>query len=100
MLSSPARAWAMYAGGMALVLAPFALLIADNYWINILAFTYLMAGLASAWNIIGGFGGQFSAAHGVFFGIGAYVTARLYCRRHTLATGQGVFALLSPRRKD
>lgn len=30
----------------------------------------------------------------------AYVTARLYCRRHTLATGQGVFALLSPRRKD
>jgi acyl-coenzyme A thioesterase PaaI-like protein len=30
----------------------------------------------------------------------AYVTARLYCRRHTLATGQGVFALLSARRKD
>jgi branched-chain amino acid transport system permease protein len=37
-----------------------------------------MAALASAWNIIGGFGGQFSAAHGVFFGLGAYLTARLY----------------------
>lgn len=35
-----------------------------------------------------------------FDGEVAYVTAHLYCRRHTLATGQGVFALLSPRRKD
>jgi branched-chain amino acid transport system permease protein len=37
-----------------------------------------MGGLATAWNVIGGFGGQFSAAHGVFFGVGAYLTARLY----------------------
>jgi branched-chain amino acid transport system permease protein len=34
-----------------------------------------MGGLAASWNIIGGFGGQFSLGHGVFFGIGAYVTA-------------------------
>jgi branched-chain amino acid transport system permease protein len=37
-----------------------------------------MGGLAAAWNIIGGFAGQFSLGHGVFFGIGAYVTARFY----------------------
>jgi branched-chain amino acid transport system permease protein len=47
----------------------------DPYWLNIIAFTYLMGGLAASWNIIGGFGGQFSLGHGVFFGIGAYVTA-------------------------
>jgi branched-chain amino acid transport system permease protein len=31
-----------------------------------------------AWNIIAGFGGQFSLGHGVFFAVGAYTTARLY----------------------
>ena len=73
-----ARIYARYAGGMALALLPFVLLIDDAHWLNIIAFTYLMGGLAASWNIIGGFGGQFSLGHGVFFGIGAYTTARLY----------------------
>ena len=63
---------------MALAFLPFVLFIDDPYWLNIIAFTYLMGGLAAAWNIIGGFGGQFSLGHGVFFGVGAYVTAKLY----------------------
>ena len=67
-----------YLGGMALALLPLLLLVDDPHWLNIIAFTYLMGGLAAAWNIIGGFGGQFSLGHGVFFGIGAYMTARLY----------------------
>ncbi len=67
-----------YLGGMALAFLPFVLLVDDAHWLNIIAFTYLMGGLAAAWNIIGGFGGQFSLGHGVFFGIGAYLTARLY----------------------
>ena len=29
--------------------------------------------LAQAWNILGGFGGQFSFGHALFFGTGAYV---------------------------
>lgn len=29
--------------------------------------------LAQAWNILGGFGGQFSFGHALFFGVGAYV---------------------------
>jgi branched-chain amino acid transport system permease protein len=49
----------------------------DNFALNILATTFLMAGLATSWNIIGGFGGQFSLAHGVFFAEGAYLTANL-----------------------
>lgn len=67
-----------YLIGMALAFLPFALLVKDTYWLNIIAFTYLMGGLAAAWNIIGGFAGQFSLGHGVFFGIGAYATARMY----------------------
>ena len=50
----------------------------DSFTLNILAATFLYAGLATAWNIIGGFGGQFSLGHSVFFAIGAYTTANLY----------------------
>jgi branched-chain amino acid transport system permease protein len=64
-----------YLGLMVLAVLPLVFLARDPYWLNIIAFTYLMAGLAAAWNIIGGFGGQFSLGHGVFFGIGAYATA-------------------------
>ena len=31
--------------------------------------------LAQAWNMLGGFGGQFSFGHALFFGSGAYVQA-------------------------
>lgn len=51
---------------------------ADPFVLNILAYTFLFAALASSWNIIGGFGGQFSLGHGVFFAVGAYMTANLY----------------------
>ncbi len=74
-LQSRATALWRYLGLLALTALPLALLAGDAYWLNIIAFTYLMAGLAAAWNIIGGFGGQFSLGHGVFFGIGAYATA-------------------------
>lgn len=67
-----------YAAALALALMPLALFADHPYWINILAYTYLFAGLAAAWNVIGGLGGQFSLGHGVFFGIGAYTVARLY----------------------
>ena len=75
---STAQVFAQYLLGMGIALVPLALLYNDFYWINILTFAYLMAGLASAWNIIGGFGGQFSLAHGVFFGVGAYFAAQMY----------------------
>lgn len=68
-------------GGLA-VLAGLAVLLAlfsgDNFALNILALTFLFAGLATAWNIIGGLGGQFSLGHSVFFAIGAYLTANLF----------------------
>jgi len=41
-------------------------------WLNTLIIAVLYAYLASAWNIVGGFAGQFSLAHGLFFACGAY----------------------------
>jgi len=67
-----------YAGLLLLACVPLGLMWNDPYWVNILAYAYLFAALACAWNIIGGFGGQFSLGHGVFFAIGAYSVARLY----------------------
>jgi branched-chain amino acid transport system permease protein len=75
MIQTARSAWIKYTLGMLLALTPLALLSQDPYWINILAFTYLMGGLAASWNIIGGLGGQFSLGHGVFFAIGAYGVA-------------------------
>ena len=77
-IESGRRALLKYLVTLALLLLPLALLVDDAHWLNIIAFTYLMGGLAAAWNIIGGFGGQFSLGHGVFFGIGAYAGAKLY----------------------
>lgn len=57
---------------------PIAIWSGDPYVLNILSYTYLFAGLACAWNLIGGYGGQFSLGHGAFFGMGAYVVASLY----------------------
>ena len=77
-IESGRQALLKYLAGMAVAFLPFVFLVQDTYWLNIIAFTYLMGGLAAAWNIIGGFAGQFSLGHGVFFGIGAYASARLY----------------------
>jgi branched-chain amino acid transport system permease protein len=39
--------------------------------------TLLWAGVASAWNIAGGFAGQISLGHAAFFGLGAYTSTLL-----------------------
>ncbi|MFM9991614.1 MAG: branched-chain amino acid ABC transporter permease [Betaproteobacteria bacterium] len=78
LIDSATSVWGKYLLGMFALALPGVLLYHDAHWINIIAFTYLMAGVAAAWNIIGGFGGQFSLGHGVFFSIGAYATARIY----------------------
>jgi branched-chain amino acid transport system permease protein len=52
----------------------------NSFVLNILTLTFLLGGLSTSWNIIGGFGGQFSLAHSVFFAIGAYTTANLYLK--------------------
>jgi branched-chain amino acid transport system permease protein len=72
------RTLILLVAGLALTVVPLALVSGNRFWLNILVYTYLFAGLSVAWNIIAGFGGQFSLGHGVFFAVGAYMTARLY----------------------
>ncbi len=67
--------------GLALI-AAFAVAVAllpvfvtSGTWLNFVMMTLYAALMAQAWNILGGFGGQFSFGHALFFGMGAYVQA-------------------------
>ncbi len=48
--------------------------------LNIAIMTLYAALLGQAWNLLAGFGGQFSFGHAVFFGTGAYAAAVLQAR--------------------
>ncbi len=75
------RAWLKYAVGM-LLIALLTYWVGGNfYWLNLATTGLLFAAMASAWNIIGGFGGQFSLGHAVFYGIGAYTVSLLQVNR-------------------
>ncbi len=56
------------------ILAVLPLPIHDAYTRNLIILTVLYAGLSQAWNILGGYCGQISLGHGLYFGIGAYVS--------------------------
>ena len=68
---------------LALLIAVFALMALlpavtrSDYFINIAIMTLYGALLGQAWNILGGYGGQFSFGHAAFFGTGAYSVAVL-----------------------
>ena len=61
---------------LALVVYPFVL--NDPFYHDIGVALLLAAISASAWNIVGGYAGQVSVGHGMFFGIGAYVPLLVY----------------------
>lgn len=58
-----------------LLIIPFA--AGSNFVFHIFILICSYAALASAWNIVGGFAGQLSLGHAVFYGMGAYVTTLL-----------------------
>ena len=67
-------------GGIALVVALLAcvpLLTSSNVVLNFMVVALLIALVGQGWNILGGYGGQYSFGHAAFFGTGAYVTAIL-----------------------
>jgi len=70
-------------GGIALVVALLAcvpLLTASNVVLNFMVVALLIALVGQGWNVLGGYGGQYSFGHAAFFGTGAYVTAILQVR--------------------
>ncbi len=65
------------------VVAGLALLplgLSSNTVLNFLSFAMIITLAAQGWNILGGYGGQFSFGHAVFFGTGAYGMALLQVR--------------------
>ncbi len=59
-------------------LLPFG--IKDVYTQNILILTLMYAALSQSWNILGGYCGQLSLGHALYFGIGAYTSTLLYTK--------------------
>jgi branched-chain amino acid transport system permease protein len=62
----------------ALALVP--VVFASNQALNFAAFVLVIALAAQGWNLLAGFGGQFSFGHAAFFGTGAYAMALLQVR--------------------
>ncbi len=64
------------------VLAVLPLPLHDVYTRNLIIITLLFAGLAQAWNILGGYCGQISLGHSLYFGIGCYVSTLMFVNGH------------------
>lgn len=61
--------------GLLLVVFPF--MVKDPFWQNLAVLVLIYASAATAWNLLGGFTGQVSFGHAVFFATGAYTTGYL-----------------------
>lgn len=59
-------------------LAAFPSLTSNSYVIHLLILMLFFAVLSEAWNILGGYTGQFSVGHAALFGVGAYTSTILF----------------------
>ncbi len=66
--------------GVVALLGVVPLATASNVVLNFLVLVLLIALVGQGWNLLGGYGGQYSFGHAAFFGTGAYVTAVLQMR--------------------
>jgi len=69
-----ARGW-WAVGALAVLIALPAVL--TSYLVTVCIFAFFYAYLGQAWNVLGGYGGQLSAGHAAFVGVGAYTTTVL-----------------------
>ena len=74
-LKSPLKSWGGFVIGMLILGMVARLISSDDYYNSLVNAGFLFGGLAAAWNILGGYCGQFSFGHAVFVGIGAYSVA-------------------------
>lgn len=54
------------------------LVISMPYFLHVIIMIFFYAALAGSWNLIGGYGGQFSLGHAAFLGLGAYTSTLLF----------------------
>lgn len=62
------------------LLAAVPLITSSNVVLNFMVMALLIALVGQGWNLLGGYGGQYSFGHAAFFGTGAYVTGILQMR--------------------
>ena len=82
------------AGGVllvALLAVPF--VVQSEFWLSFWLLVLMFAFLGQAWNVLGGYGGQFSFGHALFFGGGAFGTAILQVRHGLNAYLAGTIAI-------
>ena len=68
--------------GLALLIvaALLPLVVTGQYSRGLIVLVLLYAGLAQGWNVLGGYCGQISLGHALYFGIGAYTSTLLFTR--------------------
>ena len=54
--------------------------VKDVYFQNVLILTLMYAALSQGWNILGGYCGQISLGHALYFGLGAYTSTVLFTK--------------------
>jgi branched-chain amino acid transport system permease protein len=59
----------------AVLVGALTLALDSGVWLTFIMMALYAALLAQSWNLLGGYGGQFSFGHALFFGTGAYVQA-------------------------
>ncbi|MEM1984535.1 MAG: branched-chain amino acid ABC transporter permease [Candidatus Korarchaeum sp.] len=87
MLKNPRFATAFLILVLSLILPMFL----DEFFLTILVQMLMWAYLAMAWDVIGGYGGQFSLGHAAFLGLGAY-TSTLLLENYGISPWLGMFA--------
>ncbi len=65
---------------VAVLLALLPLAVHNAYFINGMILVFIYGTAAEAWNLLGGYAGQLSFGHAVFFGLGAYTSTMLLAR--------------------
>ena len=69
----------LHPGALGVLVLVYPLLTGDSPVYERLGALVLLAAIgASAWNIVGGYAGQVSVGHAVFFGVGAYSAVVVY----------------------
>lgn len=66
-------------------------LFVESYLMHLMLLIFFYSYLSCSWNILGGFVGQASIGHAVFFGIGAYTSSFLFVK-YGLSPWIGMFA--------
>src|SRR5205807_5718435 len=77
-VSGAARNFALVGVGLGLAGLPF--VIRSEFWLGFWFMSLLLALLGQSWNVLAGYGGQYSFGPAAFFGTGAYATAVLQVR--------------------